>query len=380
MPCVPDNCNYSDPQNYTVLNNTQGPSNAPYANMGWVGFVNLRSNKLGANSIIRVTSANVNLKQEIMAPDVIDGRIDYSAYQLGPKEVDGSLSMPIIADIPTGGCPSVSDLSGTSGVAGSILNNIWCWTTARGPHGRMLYDDTRLDIRYANHAAFTFDTCVVNSLAMSVAQSDMATFDINVIGRGRTPYVDPVAAPIIADFLSPARVLTWNDVTINGIGGCSNPDELFRSHQVREFTFNIENNANRFYTMNGSLYPADINVGKRKISGSLTLLGYQHRLRILAETNQDRFTEKNEIRMAFYIGNDRFVNGAFLSRDWLGSASSPPTTAIFAKAFTGVVWSIEEASTTNDVLDTVINWQAFGSDTSDFQAITPTNCSFPVWG
>lgn len=384
MPCFPDNCDYSDPQNYTILNNIQGPSNAPYANMGWVGFVNLRSNKLGGvNNILRVTSADINMSQEITMPNVIDGRIDKTVYQMGPRLVEGSFGLPVVADISTGGCPSVSDLSGTTGVAGSLLNNVWCWTTARGPHGRLIYDDVVLEVRYANHAAFSFDTCVVNTLSMNVAQSDLVTFDINVIGRGRSPFTDPVTDPPIRDFLSPARVLTWNDVTINGLGGCSNPDELFRSSQVREFSMEINNNADRFYTLNGSLFPMDVNVGKREITGSLTLMGYQHRLRQLAETNQDRFTEKNEIRVAFYIGNDRYTpgpaGGSFTSRDWLGSNQSPPSNAIFAKALTGVVFQIEEVSLTNDLLTTTVNWSGLANDQLGYQSLTPANCSFPAW-
>lgn len=381
MPCTPDTiCNRVDSQNYAQPNNVPSPT-GHYANMGWVGFVNLRIPSLGADNILRVLSADVNLKQEITTPDTIDGRIDKTTYQLGSKNVDGTLSMPLVADLPSAnvgdGCPTVQELT----VAGSLLQNIWCWATARGPHGRLLYNDAALDIRYANHAAFTFDTAVVNTLSMSVAAEDMIKFDINIMGRGRstTNFNDVTSDPPIRDFLSPARVLTWNDITVNGVGGCSNAGDLFYSNQVREFNLEINNNAARFYSFNGSLYPVDVNVGKRDITGSLKLLGFQHKLRVLAEENQSRFTEKNEIRMAMYIGNDQFQGGAFVPRDWTGSGSAPSGNPIFYKKLTGVVFEIEEVSMTNDVLETTVNWKALASDQSGYQAFTPSNCSFPKW-
>ncbi len=388
MPCTADAiCNRSQTRTFAQPNFVPEPSEH-FANMGWVGFVKLNIDSLNARNILRATAADINLSQEITMPDVIDGRIDRTVYQLGPKIVEGSISLPILADVdpnPFGGCPEVSDLNDPSSVAGSLLNNIWCWATARGAQGRMLYDDARLEIRYANHAAFTFDTAIVNTLSMTVAQSEPVTLDINVIGRGRTPFPDPHnnagSDPLIEQFLSPARILTWNDVTINGVGGCSNPADLFFSNQVRDFNMEINNNAERYYTLNGSLFPIDINVSKREITGSMTLLGIQHRLRELAETNQERFTEKNEIRIAFYIGDDKFNGVNFDQRDWIGSqGTTAPSNSIFAKRLTSVVFQIEEMSLTNDVFETTINWNALANDQEGFESIAPgTSCPFPAW-
>lgn len=390
MPCTPDSIcpAVSGNQDYTATPNLQAPSPTQhYANMGWVGYVFLRSNKLRADNILRVTSADINMSQEITTPDVIDGRIDKTLYQPGPRLVEGNLSMPLVADVQNpdafGGCPNSTDLN----VAGSVLNNLWCWTTARGSHGRLLYDDTRLDIRYANHAAFTFDTCVVNTLSLSVAQSDAVNVDFNVIGRARAREPNPTREPPISDFLSPARVLTWNDVTVNGVGGCgafANMD-LFFSNQVREFNLEINNNVDRFFGLNGSLYPVDVNVGKREITGSLTLMGLQDRLRQLAESNDDRFTEKNEIRFSFYIGeNTDYLTPSgtsFTSRDWKSGMTLPPGNPIFYRKLTGVIFKIETMSLTNDLFETEVEFLALASDQSGYEAISPgTSCAtFPAW-
>lgn len=373
----------------TMQPNIQTPhSTAAYANMGWVGFLKLRVGDL--DNIIRVTSADINLSQEVSKPDVIDGRIDPTVYQLGPKVVEGSFSMPLVADVADpdtfGGCPNTNDLR--TGTAGDVLTSIWCWTTARDAHGRLLYGDARIDIRYANHAGFKFDSAVVNTWGLTITQGEMITTDVSVIGRGRQPTGDEElwgwvqTNPNIADFLAPARVLTWNDATITGIKGCGTDQVLFYSNQVREFTMEINNNAERFYTLQGSLFPVDINVGKREITGTLRLMGLQEQLRKLAASNSSRFTEKNEIRMAFYIGEDtEFTTPTglgFASRDW--TAVTAPFDPIFSKRLTAVVFQIEEMSMTNEVFETTINWHAMANDQEGYEAIAPrTSEGFPSW-
>lgn len=365
-----------------------------FAHMGWVGYVNLKVPPLTpqAGQILRVTSADINLKQDITTPNVIDGRIDKTVYQLGPKIIEGNLSLPVIADVDpgefSGGCVNAEDLR--SGTAGTLLNTLWCWTTARSSHGRLQWTGD-LDIRYANHAAFTFTKAVVNTLSMSVKQSDVVTFDLNVIGAARNRTIAPFDEPKISDFLSPARVLTWNDVTISGVGGCGSgglSDALFESAQLREFNAEINNNAERYYSLNGRLFPIDINVSKREVTGSMTLLGLQDRLRERAEAQQNNFTRKDEIRMMFFVGDEAVsgvgLNATTVSRDWFQLTDTPVTqngaVPFFWKKFTGVIFKIEEMSLTNDVYETKVGWLALANDEEGFQSLTPgSSCDFPAW-
>lgn len=413
MPCQPDpTCEgllQSVDQTYTLLPNADPSQNAGYwhyANMGWVGYAIMRSAKLQntAGTILRVTSADINLSQEITMPDVIDGRIDKTVYQMGPKIVEGTLAMPIVADVNPNftsppGCATKEDLQG--GTAGSILKSLWCWTVARGNHGRLLFDDVDLDIRYANHAAFTFGRAVVNTLSMSVAQGEPMNWEVSIIGRARSDNkaLGGTNEPPISDFLSPARVLTWNDVTVSGIVGCGSAgfpasSPLWYSNQITEFNLEINNNADRFYSLNGSLYPIDVNVGKREVTGSLTLMGLQDKLRKLATTNQDRFTEKNEIHFGVFIGDDMAnADGlSFKSRDYnpgtgTWGVGGDARTPIFAKALTGVVFRIEEMSMTNELFTTTVNFLALANDQTNYEALIstdganefPTSCSFPAW-
>jgi len=389
MPCTPATC--SDSPHLTDgnidPNSVAGGPFEHYAHMGWVGSAALNFKKdignlsAGSRVTMRVTGADIRLSQEINSSDVIDGRIDKTAYWLGPKIVEGTLNFPIVADNATGGCIDPADVQ-TS--AANLLNAIWIWGTTRDGYGRMCYWNTDIDVRYANHAAFKYLDSIINELNFSVTQSDFATMDLGIIARRREEFNEPLTEPASATFLSPARVLTWNDFSFTGVGACDTTNLLFRSNQVRDFKMTIDNNAERYFTCNGTLYPVDINVGKRDISGSITLLGYNHLLRKRAEGNDSRFTSKDTIRIAAYIGDDRSTTGT--SRDWTGDAWVAPTGSIFAKALTGVIFQIEEVSMTNEVLETTVNWLAFGADdnndtdNNNYEAIIPgTSCDYPSW-
>ena len=391
MPCFRESTVCTNPSNAELdlssakenIDFVTGDPAGVFAHMGWVGYANLVIGGLTGNegTILRVTSADINLSQDITTPDVIDGRIDKTVYQLGPKIVEGSLSMPVIADVDptttgTSGCVNVQDLQ--TGTSGTLIDHIWCWATARTPHGRLQWADAELQIRYANHSAFRFSKCIANTLSMSVAAEDVVTFDIDVIGEARERYNDPFDNPTISDYLAPARVMTWNDVTITGVGGCDDA-KLFGSAQVTSFDFSINNNSSRYYSLNGQLTPIDINVSKREITGSLTLLGLQEALRLRAENQQNEFTRKDEIRVQLFIGEEA-TSG---SRDWFDGGAlpeTPPGNPIWWNIFTGVIFKIETMGLSLDVFETTIEWIALANDQQNYLAISPgSSCDFPAW-
>ena len=378
-----------------------------WANMGYVGFVRLYSPKLSAlvgasaqPQMLRVTDFGMALRQEIEKPNVIDGRIDRTTYQLGPKIVEGTMSLPLYADTLERGqtaddnCPTQEDLNseGESGPAGRLVNLIWCWSTGRDKEGRMAHS-SNLDVRYANHAAFSYDTCVVNELTLRAAEQDLVTVDIDMMGRARSSFGEggqvATGEPNIQDYLSPARVLTWNDVTVTGIGGCSSmePGEVFfYSNTIRNWELRVANGLDRFFTFNGSLFPADINAGVRDVTGSIELMGLSNALRAHTSGDspnqglQSHFTEKNELRFAFYIGEETYQgNGAFTSRDWI-DADNPVGTPIFSRRLMAVIYEIEEMTLSNDLFTTSINYHALAIDNEAiYEFVNPVTSYFPVW-
>lgn len=373
----------SDINKYTQAYKGFGNPTEIFASQGYVGFAVLHVNLGGTirDQMLRLESCSLKESQEITNPSVIDGRIDNTVYQLGPKIVEGDLSMPLIADLdsslvdPLSGCPQVSDL--TSSTAASLLDTIWCISLVRNSAGRLMYDDSALDVRYANSAAFRFDRAMVNRLSLSITQSGPAKVTLGMICRTRNPQTNPPVeqAPIIYPMLSPARVLTWNDFSIDGYRGCDGgggTTPLFYSNQVREFSLEVTNDIERYFTLNGDLYPTDIAAKKRSVTGTLKLMGWNHDLSTLAENNQYRFTEKNRIRIAAYIGNSTYdpVSGSF------GIRSGTP---IFDHSLSAVVFKIEEMSLTNDLLESTIAYTAMASDQTSYEFSDGLSCSFPPW-
>lgn len=362
---------------YTQAYKTAGNPNELFASMGWMGFAILNLDQFnGRRQLLRLRNSSLNLRQEISSPDVIDGRIDKTIYAVGPKIVEGDLTFPLIADVDPAnlgtGCPTEAELQSAS--QSSLLDAVWCWATARGPSGRMAYDQASLDVRYTNHAAFRFDRCMANRFSMTVAEQRDIECTVGMIARTRNRYETPETAPGMSAFLSPARILRWNDISINGYKGCTGATTpLFYSNQIREFTMEINNNAERYYTLNGDLAPTDINVRKREINGTLRLMGLNGELSRLAETNQNRFTEKNYIDMAIYIGNSTFDENTGVFRTRTG-------VPIWNKQITSVVFNIEELAMTNDLFETTVRWIALANDQTNWEAFDPaTSCYFPPW-
>lgn len=392
MPCsTSDYCGALGTGNGNIACTFPRPGDATMqASMGWVGYVKMRNTELNLNTVLRVTSANVNQLQEITKPDVLDGRIDPSVYQIGPRLNEGSMSMPLIADsLPTTGsafnepCPEAGDAT-----AGSLVDKLFCWATARNSQGRLIFDNTEMIIRYANHGVFRYNKTIVNTMGFSVSQQDVVTVDFDVISQSRDSLICgeaegmTAADAVIPNFLAPARIFTWADTSVSGFKGqCHGQGKLFGSHQVREFSFEINNNADRYYALNGSLFPTDTNVGKREITGSITTLGIAQELRKWSESNQDRFTAKGEIALGLFVGADTHQGGGvFQLRDYDGSGW-PASTPVFEKFFKGVVFEIPEMELGNDVFETTLNWHSMANDQECYVGISPqSSFYFPAWG
>ena len=140
--------------------------NAPPAYMGFVGFVRVTSGTIIGNDdgaetvthnpyLIRATTADINLTQEITKPDVVDSRYDRSVYQLGPKLVDGSVAFPVVYEVP-------------EGQALTLFEILYRYAVTRQNTGSLSEFD--LEVKYAssntlpfNDAEFRYTGCIVNT-------------------------------------------------------------------------------------------------------------------------------------------------------------------------------------------------------------------------
>lgn len=324
----------------------------PPAYMGYVGFIRLLGGGLtGAGGafthndmIVRATSADLALKQEISSPEVIDSRYDKTVYQLGPKTVEGTIAFPAVYDLQGGA---------------NIVDALYRYAVIRDPNGLMFPLD--FDVKYAvtnnpNVASFQYQGCIVNTFQFSVTQSEVVNISSGVIGLNRTETTE-FAVPS-ATQIQNTRIVTWADARVQLYGGALS--NVIGGQYVRNFEININNNAERYYTLNKYLFPQAIAPRKRDINGSIGILGRHNDLGALALSNEERCSESTKVAWGFQPD---------ISQEECNSS--------FVIITPNVVFQIEEMSLTNDLFETTVNFislPAAGTGIDD--PLDPTSAAF----
>ena len=331
--------------------------NNPPAYMGFVGFVRLKSGMITGDVtdgstvdipvdyIIRARSASINVTQEITAEDVIDSRYDKGVYRLGPKNIDGNLDFPAVYDRP-------------SGADRGIVEILYRYAVTRRSNGSL--NDFNMDVKYApsaslpNQAEFTYKTCIINTWKFSVAQQEIVSCAVDIIGLSRDSALgldaparkdDNVCTPLgdtSNGEIGNTRVVTWNDARIELVNSAW--ADVIGGEYVRSYEVNINNNAERFYTMNANLFAQAIAPRKRDISGTMAIMGRHQILANQAYNNDLRCSESSQVRFGFVTS---------------ATDSSCDTNSGFAVTIPNVVFRIEELSLTNDIFETQVQWIAF---------------------
>jgi len=299
----------------------------PAASMGFVGFVRFGGTLSNAHDegLVRATTCDVRLSQDVSAPDVVDSTFDRTVWQLGPKLVDGTIEFPAIF---------ARDSRGNT-----IAETLFDLAVARADDGKL--ENIPISVKYtSSNAAFTYSACIVDSYTFSVAQSDVVTISVAIIGGGRETeesLVDPGVT------IKNTRIVTWNDAVVNlGLRGSDNSTADIGGEFVRTFDMTLANNADRFYTLNGALAPQDIAPTKRDVTGTLSLMGRHPGLGMHAEDNQERCYDDSFIKFGYDIGT---VSGNCGGQ--------------FIRTLPNVVFQIEELALMNDLFETTINYQSF---------------------
>ena len=302
----------------------------PPAYMGFMGFARFRFPDSANDLIVRANSADVRLSQEIMKPDVIDGRWDKTVYQLGPKIVEGSVEYPAIMDRSTSADP-------TATLYKAAIDREFIGSRAGRLNGSRIFE---LEILYTTQSAnFLYTGCIVNQWRFSAAQSDLVTVNVDLIGLDRKQGSFGVLTSGSAGFPQNSRIVTWQDVVVS-IGG---PDFNIDGAYMRTFEVTVNNDAERYYTFNRLLAPQDIAARKRDIDGSMSLMGRHADLAEHALNNQQRCFEQQTVQFGYNL-TDANCQGVFLV------------------TLPNIVFEIEEMALTNDIFETTVAWHCIPDD------------------
>jgi len=318
----------------------------PTAQMGYVGFLQLQSWGLTTTQFpIRFTSSDLNITQAVEAPDIIDGRVDRTVYQLGPIETEGTVEFPMIID-----------------ASGDFIDSVWQIATRRDNRegtdfsGELIHFGD-IVVKYVQGRTYLFRRCKVNSLTINAAQGDRVNGTIGFWGTTR----ETTATLALPNYLSPARTLTWDQVRVYGFQGTTAPADprnsgTFSTQNVRSISINIENNLSRNYTFDpdAGLFPSNISTGVRNVTGSLEFQGWAP-TEDLADSNSQRCTSEETIRFDV------------LSSCEAGDATD--VTVAFNRQMYGVVYQHQDVSSVMDVFTSTVNWQAFAIEDDNHDSV-----------
>ncbi len=274
------------------------------ATMGYIGGVELDG------QTFRATSCSLGVKQQINHPDVIDGAVDWTLYQLAGIEIDGDIALPVVG----------------GGFGAQLLEYI------RREHatGNLTRNDIPVKVAYGSQSggglvrSFSGGSC--NTLEMKATAGERLDATINL---WCTDFDN--SGGRISGAADVQRVLSWADITITGIGDSCN---------IKDFSFNVNNQLSRNYTFcpgkHGGYVPNNISAGKRQVSGSI---GYQG-------SAPDDDMEHAELN-----GTDTTPNGGNLVMTVGGDAG-------FAVTFKNVVYEYQTIEAQPGLITSTVNWYA----------------------
>jgi len=337
--------------------------------MGYVGFVRVKAGT-ATPFVVRVTSADLNLTQEITTPDVIDSRWDRTVYQMGPRYVEGTLAFPGVYSVGS---------SGTSALdSANLMKLLYTRAIKRKGIYKFVLPCFDADVKYTYGDVFTYKYCIENTWKFSVTQQEPVSMEVGLMGLDRivpdTPaskwtvlnaqqsqywynthggyvdgnYSDTNAKDADNGDTPVTRIITWNDarVTVYIEGGLTLTTEDTPS-RIRHFECSINNNCDRYYTLGPSSYttlsplsPKFVYPKKRDVSGSLEILGRHNDLADRAYSNDSRCTERSYIEFGYTISNASSGGGNFIVH------------------LPNIVFRIEEMTLTNDVFVTTVNYMS----------------------
>ena len=330
------------------------PFGTPPAFMGYVGFVKLKAGEIQADPgstptgalnyqdyTFRALSADINVKQEITKPDLIDSRYDRTAYQLGPKIIDGSINFPVVYEVNSGNTKTLFEIM---------------YRLAVTRKGDGLLSDFELDVKYAttpndlNTSGFTYKNCIINSFNFSVAQSDIVQCTVELIGRERVEkgfIASDDPANLVCNSgadggFGTTRIVTWNDARVELYTGSLSGDAVIGGQYIRTFDLTIANDAERYYTLNGALFPQAIAPRKRDITGTIVLMGRHNQLGAAAFENQKHCNTDAEINFGYVTPNT-------------GLECSSTT---FDTVLPNVIYEIETMALTNDIFESTVAYHS----------------------
>lgn len=205
----------------------------------------------GITNPIRFTDANISAKQTVETPDVAMGDFKRDLYYYGPVTINGSIS----------GLVDSNNFNST--IFGLAFDRDTCGLLSNKKDFSLYYF---CDSSSTAKKSQKFTNMYVNSLTFSCSAGEIATWQMDVIGKE----VDDFASTDSTSFTTSSKLVTWDNIQIGISGGdMGSPGTIL--YQNVEFTIN--NNIEPIYAIKTSetLKPHELVPGLRTVTGALTI-------------------------------------------------------------------------------------------------------------
>jgi len=217
------------------------------------------------------------------------------------------------------------------------MSKLYTYAVRRDINGLLTQFDVEVKYDPSGDANFKYTNCVINTWKFSVNQSDVVTCDFDIVGEAREP--GNLLIPTESEVYQ-TRVVTWNDARVNLSGPRLSRD--IGGEYIRTFECNINNDVERFFSLNTVLAAQAVAPRKRDITGVITFIGRIPSIADAAYRNEDHCTESATIVFGYAPRTS-------------GDGCDAP---IFSKTLPNVVYEIETLSLTNDIFESTVNWHS----------------------
>jgi len=221
---------------------------------------------------LRCSDVSITPQQAVALPDLIQGGVDRTAYQIAQRIIEGGLTFPLVANVgsaSTVGTPPGSTTDFTTVDDG--VDTIFANAISNANDISTLYNTFEVGTTYHG----IFKNCMINDVGIAGEEGGPITISTTVwpthIG-GDVSGETATEGDAPSDFfdLEEVEVIMFYNVRINSgsdiaIGSWSLDPDLIRS-----FNLNVANNLMRNFTYNQSESAHDITFGLRQVSGDFT--------------------------------------------------------------------------------------------------------------
>lgn len=217
-----------------------------------------------ATNPVRCSDFSIMPSQDVTVPELIQGGVDRTAFQIEQQTVGGSIGFPIVA--PVGAASSVGTPPGSSFITvDNGMNTIFTNAIENANDPTTLYNTFEVGSTYHG----IFKNCMVNSFGISGEQGGVVSstteiwpthIDTDSEGPAPTTFYD----------LPEVEVVMFYNVRINEGNNISIGTWELDPKLIRSFNINVANNLERNFTYNTAEYAHDITFGLRQVSGDFT--------------------------------------------------------------------------------------------------------------